>query len=149
MRVPQKRIAVEGLDARKLGLQCVVVGLPIQRTPLHALLDIRRCAALVQRFARKKAGGAELGVGRAGVHGRVVGRAVQVNHVARSAGRKHARAHALCKSVEAGQMPIGVLHIEGSRHITRLQFSGDVRAAVRDAQQQRGTAGVQSEAHSA
>ena len=82
VRVPQKHMAMQGLQALQLGGQGLVVGLPIGIAPAQALGRIGLGAGLVQRVAIEKPGRAQLGVGRARVHGRVIRRAVQIDHVA-------------------------------------------------------------------
>ena len=148
VRVPQQHMAVQSLQALQLGGQGLVVGLPIGFAPAQALDRVWLCACPVQGVAGEKPGRAQLGVGCARVHGRVIRRAVQIDHVARDLRRQQAGAQVSHKVVEPVQVPVGVFGGERTRHIVALQLCRDHGAKVRHADQQRRPALVQGKAHS-
>jgi hypothetical protein len=77
--------------------------------------------------------GHQLGVVRAGVHRRVLGRAIQVDHVARIGRHEQAGAEVGGKGVDAVEEPVGVFHRERAldepwRHL-RMEALADMRQA--------------------
>ena len=143
--VPQQGLAVAGLEPRQLVRQGRVVGLPVVVQALRHLGRIGRLAGQVERLTGEEAGRAQLGVVGAGVHRRVLGRAVQVDHITRMVRHQHAGAQIAGKAVKRFQVPVGVFPRRGTGRVAWLQGGRDVRAHMGQAQQQRGVAAVQGE----
>ena len=135
--VEQHDMPVFGTQARQLGLECDVIGPPPLFGAPRDLGVVRGGPVQVERVSGEEAGRAEFGVVRAGIHRRVVGRAVQVDHVARHARLKDARAQIGRKGVEALQVPVGVLDAGRTGHVAAAKIVGNGLAAVREADQQR------------
>ena len=147
VRVPQQRKTMPGLDAFQLCSQRSVVRLPVVFPASGPLFRRGRMARPVERFATEKMRWAQLGVGRTGVHGRVVGWAVQVNHITRKIWPQDTGTQRRQKVVQLVQVPVGVFHLERLRGVGVLKLRRDGSADMGHADQQgRGTA-VQGKTH--
>ena len=137
-------MAVAGAEAREFFAQRRVIRTPVAP---HALADLvgRRCPALaVHRRAAELQRRAQAGGVLARVQRGVVGRTVEIDHVARIARHQHRCAQFTRERVQPRHMPVGVGY--GARRVGHARGDGgrDFAAVVRQADQQRRGAAMES-----
>ncbi|KAG1441850.1 hypothetical protein G6F57_018594 [Rhizopus arrhizus] len=138
MRFPQQHRTVLGLDAIQLFAQLGVIGLPIGLQAVRALGVRQHGVVLVERVAAERLGRAQAGLGLAGVQAFVIGRAVQVHHIARIPRTAHRRAQRLRELVQRVQVPVGIAGLQAQRRHLRALRGGDLAAQMGNGEQQRG-----------
>ncbi|MCY1280887.1 hypothetical protein D9M70_296820 [compost metagenome] len=144
VRIEQQRVAELGLHPRQLVGNRLVVRRPDLRQVARALRGRRLLAFAIERLAVEQRRRVEAG-GRGGVERRVVGRAIEVDDVARILRRQGARPQIGGEIVEARDVPVGVGEVPAGRHHAGFHRRGQVRAGVRHADQQRRTAAAEAE----
>ncbi|MNQ27736.1 hypothetical protein D3C85_410000 [compost metagenome] len=140
MRFPQQHGAVLGLDTVDFSAQLRVIRLPVGLQALRAFGVGQHGVVLVERLSTEGLGGAQARLGLAGVQAFIVGRAVQIHHIARVARADHGSAQRLGKLVQRVQMPVGVAGLQAQgRHLRALRI-GNLAAKMGNGDQQRGGA---------
>jgi hypothetical protein len=138
---------VQRQQARQLGAQLGVIRAPVAfQAPCDFGL-VGHAALLVQAFAPEGVDRAEAGRVQPRIQVRILGRPVQVDDIARPAGRQGRDAEAPGKGVEFGQVPVGVgFRQRAGRHV-RGHLVGNVGAHVGHRQQHRCVACLEPEIH--
>ncbi|MCY1219687.1 hypothetical protein D9M72_316720 [compost metagenome] len=146
MRIPQRGGAVPGLQSRQFRSQRLMVWAPDRGAARGDFRVVGAVAAIgVQRRLVEGVDRAQAGGVLAGIQVGIVGRAVQVDHVARMRGDQHRGAEFAGKAVQAFQVPVGVGHGAGLGGEALRDRSRQVRADVRHRYQQRARAAMQGE----
>ncbi|KAG0750671.1 hypothetical protein G6F24_015057 [Rhizopus arrhizus] len=143
MRFPQQHRTVRGREAIQLFAQLGVIGLPIGLQAVRALGVRQHGVVLVERVAAERLGRAQAGLGLAGVQAFVIGRAVQVHHIARIPRTDHRRAQRLRELVQRVQVPVGIAGLQAQRRHLRALRVGDLAAQMGNGDQQRGGAAAE------
>ena len=131
---------MRGAQPGQLGAQRVVVGLPVSRAAFVDFDRVGLLAVQVQVLLAKGVQRQQAGRVLPGVEVAVLGRTVQVDHVARVRGHQRARAHRTHEVVEPRQVPVGVGAQQcGRRHALR-DAQRDVGSGMGERHQQRDVA---------
>ena len=136
MRVKQQRIAKFLFHPRQFGLKGLMIRLPDLRQILLTLGGGRFHAGFKGRASVEQGIGEQPGGGR-GIKRCVVRRAVEVNHKAGIFTHQNAGTECARKIVQAGNMPVGIRQRQRRVRQTTGDFRRQVRACVRNADQQR------------
>ncbi|MNE43432.1 hypothetical protein D3C80_1376070 [compost metagenome] len=144
MGIPQQCVAELRLHPRQLVGQGAVIGRPHFGQVTRPLLFRRRHALAEQRTAVEQGFRVQAG-GGGGVQRLVVGRPIEIDHIARVLRGQHAGAEFVGHVVETRDVPVGVGQLQRLVHQTGLDRRGQANAGVRHADQQRHAAAAEAQ----
>ena len=143
MPFPQQDAAVLRVQAFEFVAQRVVVGPPVAFDPRGDFFGRRFFARQVDRIAAETHDRAQTRGVLSGIQRDVVGRAVEVDDVARIPRHQHRGAELVRECVQARHVPIGIGHAARGIGHARGEFGRQLGAVVRQADEQRRGAAMQ------